>query len=110
MNIRITSRHFKADDSLIEYAKSSVEELEDLYDGIIKIDVILTHEAHKGNQKTAEIILTVYGQKLRVTAINQDFEKSINQALDKLKVRLKKYKERLHTRDRKKVRSIKEKT
>ena len=60
MNIKVTSRHFKAHDSLTEYAQESVERLLHFYDGIIKGDVILSYEKAKNSIKVAEIILSVF--------------------------------------------------
>lgn len=107
MNIKITSRHFKAHDSLIRYANQSIEELTNLYDGIIKAEIIFSYEKPRNSQKNTEIILSVYGKTLRVTANSEEFEKSVDLAIDKLKTRLRKYKDKLHSRDRKKVRKIK---
>ena len=40
---------------------------------------------------------------------SEDYEKSIDIAIAKIKTRLKKYKEKLHEKDRKGIRKIKEK-
>lgn len=109
MNIKVTSRHFKSHESLSEYAKSSIEELTHFYDGIIKAEVIFSFEKTRNSIKIAEISLTVYGTILTGIGKSEEFEKSIDMAIEKLKTRLKKYKEKLHAKDRKGVRKIREK-
>ncbi len=109
MNIKVTSRHFKSHNSLSEYAKNSIEELSHFYDGIIKAEVIFSFEKARNSVKIAELSLTVYGAVLTGIGKSEEFEKSIDLALAKIKTRLKKYKERLHTKDKKGVRKIREK-
>jgi ribosomal subunit interface protein len=109
MNIKITSRHFKSHDSLSEYAQSSIEELTHFYDGIIKAEVIFSFEKSRNSIKIAEISLTVYGTILTGVGKSEEFEKSVDLAVEKLKTRLKRYKEKLHAKDRKGVRKIRSK-
>jgi ribosomal subunit interface protein len=109
MNIKVTSRHFKSHDSLSEYAKSSIEDLAHFYDGIIHAEVIFSFEKKQNSVKIAEISLTVYGAILTGIGKSEEFEKSIDLAIAKLKTRLKKYKEKLHAKDRKGVLKIREK-
>jgi ribosomal subunit interface protein len=109
MNIKITSRHFKSHDSISEYAKRLIEDLAHFYDGIIKAEVIFSFEKSRNSIKTAEISITVYGTMLTGVGSSDEYEKSIDIAIDKLKTRLKKYKEKLHAKDRKGVRKIRAK-
>jgi putative sigma-54 modulation protein len=109
MNIKITSRHFKSHESLTQYAKGAIEELTHFYDGIIKAEVIFSYEKPRESVKIAEISLTVYGKVLTGIGKSETFEKSIDLAISKIKTRLKKYKEKLHEKDRKVVRKIREK-
>ena len=109
MNIKITARHFRSHETLTEYARKSILELEHYYDGIIKADAILSFEKPRDSVKTAEISLTVYGTVLTGIGHSASFEKSIDLAIEKLKTRLKKYKEKLHAKDRKGVRKVREK-
>jgi ribosomal subunit interface protein len=109
MIVKITSRHFKSHDSLSDYAKTSIEELTHFYDGIIKSEVIFSYEKARNSVKIAEISLTVYGTVLTGVGKSEEFEKSVDLAIQKLKTRLKKYKDKLHAKDRKGVRKIREK-
>lgn len=109
MKITITSRHFKAHESLNQYAENAVLRLTKYYDGIIKAEVILQFEKARNSSKLAEINISVYNAVLSGQGESNDFFRSIDAASLRLTTQLKKYKERLHKRDRKKVRSVREK-
>ena len=105
MVIKVTARHFKARDSIIDHAKESAESLEHFYDGITKADVILSYEKAQNSSKVAEIKVAVYGAVLTGIARSEDFIKSIDQATEKVLVQLKRYKEKLHSKKRKQARA-----
>jgi ribosomal subunit interface protein len=109
MKITITSRHFKPHPSLNEFAEAAIDHLTKYYDGIIKAEVILHFEKARNSAKLAEINLSVYNAVLTGEGSSDDFRRSIEIASRKLTVQLKKYKARLHERDRKKVRRVREK-
>jgi len=109
MIIKVTSRHFKAHDSLIDYAERAVESLTRFYDGIVKAEVILEFEKVHKSAKIAEMSVKVYNAMLTGVAKSDAFEKSIDAAAAKVQVQLKKYKERRHAHDRQKVRRVREK-
>ena len=94
MNINITSRKFKAKDSLKEFINAEVTALEKYYDGILDADVILSYIHEKDSIKTAEIIVKIPGKTITVSEESDDFSKSINIGLDKLKRLLKKEKQK----------------
>lgn len=109
MNTTVTSRHFKAHETLVEYAEDAAAKLERYYDGILKCEVKLSFEKARNSVKVAEIILSVYRSKMTSIQTSEDFNKSIDGALEKVLVQLKKYKEKLHEKDRKKVRRVRAK-
>lgn len=109
MRISVTSRHFKAHESLVKYAEREAAKLQKYYDGIIKCEIVLTFEKPRNSDKIAEVFVSVYGTKLTAIARSDDFFKSIDTALDKILVQLKKYKEKLHAKDRKTVRRVRAK-
>jgi ribosomal subunit interface protein len=109
MNIQITSRHFKSHDTLSEYAKNAIEELKHFYDGILGAEVVFSYEKTRNSVKIAEISLTVYGTVLTSIGKSETFEKSVDLAIEKSKTRLKKFKEKLHAKDRKVVRKVRSK-
>ena len=92
MNINITSRKFKAKDSLKEFVNNEVKALEKYFDGIIDIDVVLSYIHEKDSIKTAEVIVNIPGKSLTITEDSEGFEKSISTCVDKMKRVLKKEK------------------
>ena len=109
MVTKVTARRFKAHPSLIEYAQSSINKLSKFYDGLIKGEIILSYEKSIHSVKVVKIILGVYGQEIMAEAKSEDFFKSIDEVVEKIEVQLKKYKAKLHDKNRKKVRTIREK-
>ncbi len=105
----VTSRHFKAHESLVEYARTSAQKLNHYYDGIIKCEVKLNFEKARNSVKIAEVIVTVYKTKITGLQRTEDFHKSIDGAVEKVLVQLKKYKEKLHAKNRKQVRKVRAK-
>ena len=109
MKTNVTSRHFKAHEALVEYAEGAVAKFERYYDGILKCEVKLSFEKARNSVKVAEIILTVYKTKITSMQSSDDFNKSIDGAVEKVLAQLKKYKEKLHAKDRNQVRRVREK-
>lgn len=109
MAITVTSRHFKAHPSLVEYAEKAVDGLSHFYDGIIKGEVILEYERARNSVKIAEINISVFNAKLTATHTSDDYFKAVDGAVQKLASQLKKYKEKLHAKDRGSVRKAREK-
>ncbi|MFH0992268.1 MAG: ribosome-associated translation inhibitor RaiA [bacterium] len=105
----VTSRHFKAHETLVEYAENAMERLSHYYDGILRCDFILSYEKARNSVKSAEIVVTVYRSKLRGIEHSDDYQKSIDGAVAKVKAQLKKYKDKLRAKDRKVVREVREK-
>ncbi|RMD94831.1 MAG: ribosome-associated translation inhibitor RaiA [Calditrichaeota bacterium] len=89
MRTTFTARHYKAPAKLKEFAEKEVQRLNKYYDGIIDCDIILDYEKQT---QVAEIILSVYGQRLTAIEKSEDIRKSITLAVDKLERQLKKYK------------------
>ena len=109
MNTTVTSRHFRAHDELRDYAKEAAEKLDRYYDGILKCEIKLSYHKAQNSVKSAEVILSVYRNKIAAMAESEDYHKSIDLAVVKVLARLKKYKDRLHSKDRKEVRRVREK-
>ncbi len=109
MNTTVTSRHFRAHDELRDYAKEAVEKLDRYYDGIIKCEVKLSYHKAQNSVKAAEVIISVYRNKIAAMAESDDYHKSVDAAVEKVLARLKKYKDRLHSKDRKEVRRVRAK-
>ena len=108
MTINITSRHFRAHSSIHSYAEEAVTQFSKFYDGIVTADVILSFERARKSVKRAEVNLGVHGATLSAKASSSDFQTSIDRATAKVLAQLKKYKERTHAKDRKRVRTLRE--
>jgi putative sigma-54 modulation protein len=95
MNVKFTARHFKAHDTLKDHAQSSIEGLTKYYDGILNAEVTLSFEKVANSVKIAEISLGVNGKTLEATGKSEEFEKSIDLAVEKIEAQLKKYKDKI---------------
>jgi putative sigma-54 modulation protein len=88
MNIRITSRKFKAKDSLKDYIKGEIKTLEKYEDSILDVNVVLSYTHLKDSIKSAEIVLSVPGKIISVTESSEEFEKSVSIAVQKIRKQL----------------------
>ncbi|MBN1638690.1 MAG: ribosome-associated translation inhibitor RaiA [Ignavibacteriales bacterium] len=92
MNIKITSRKFKAKDSLKEFITGELKSLQKLNDDIMDANAVLSFTHQNQSIKTAEIKLNIPGTLLIVTESTDDFAKSVDIAVAKLKRQLRKLK------------------
>jgi putative sigma-54 modulation protein len=106
MEIKMTTRHFKPQDTLRDYVHDAVLKLERYYDGIVRSDIILSFERSRNSLKVAEIHLTVYGTLLKAVAKNEEYHKAVDAAIAKLERQLMKYKTKLHKKGKSEVRKI----
>lgn len=107
MNIKITSRHFKANDTLKARAITSVENLEKYFDGIIKAEVIFSFDKTRDSDKTAEIVLKLHAHVLRSAETSDDFVKSLEIALKKMEKQLLHAKSKFREKNKKILRKVK---
>jgi len=91
MNIKITARKFKAHEALKEFIKDEISSLEKYYDNIMNAEIVLSYINQSNSIKNAEIILQIPGQTMKATNESDDFNKSVSQAVNKLKTQLKKF-------------------
>jgi putative sigma-54 modulation protein len=96
MNFTLTARHFKAHDTLKEFAEAQIEKLTKYYDGIIKSEIILSFDKPPISVKYAEVIVKINNHHT-FTAKDQSehFELSIEKAVEKVEAQIKKYKDKL---------------
>ena len=92
MNIQITSRKFRAKNSLKDFIREEVKVFEKYNDEIISVDVILSFTHLKDCIKTAEIILVVPKKVITVTSDSEEFEKSLALSIEKIRKQLRKLK------------------
>lgn len=102
----ITSRHFRAHETLLGYAENAVDQLSHFFDGIIRADITLSFEKTRKSTKVAEVRLSVYNAVLVGVSKTDDFFKSIDMAVGKVLAQLKKYKSKLREKDRTLVRRV----
>ncbi|NLT49986.1 MAG: ribosome-associated translation inhibitor RaiA [Ignavibacteria bacterium] len=100
MKVQITSRKFRAKESLKDFIKEEVSRLTKFYDDILEAKVILSFMHSTESIKTAEIILSVPGSVLNVSEESEDFNKSVSLAISKLEKQLKKLKSKKISKER----------
>ncbi|MEK6552308.1 MAG: ribosome-associated translation inhibitor RaiA [Bacteroidota bacterium] len=98
MNIRITSRKFKAKNSLKDFIRKEVKSLEKFNDQILDAKVILSFTHLKDSIKTSEITLRIPGKTITVSTESDEFEKSVPMAIEKIRKQLRKIKTKRLTR------------
>lgn len=89
MNIQITSRKFKAKDSLKTEIKEQLNALSKFNDDILDANVILSYIHLKDSIKTVEIILSVPGKTLSADDTSDEYGKSLTKTISKLEKQLK---------------------
>lgn len=98
MNIQITSRKFRAKDSLKDYIKEEISRLERFYDQVLDVNVVLSFTHFTDSIKTAELTVKVPGKVISVSSDSDEFEKSVNASIEKVVRQLKKIKTKRITR------------
>ena len=98
MKFTFTSRHFKAHDTLKDFALSEIEKINRFYDGVMKCEVVLSFEKSTNSVKTAEVIVKINNhQTITAKDKTDDFNTSIEGAVGKAIIQIKKYKEKMRT-------------
>jgi putative sigma-54 modulation protein len=92
MNIRITSRKFRAKDYLKDFIKEEIKTLEKFEDRIQDVNVVLSFTHPKDSIKSAEIVLSLPGKIISVTESSVEFEKSVVIAVQKIRKQITKLK------------------
>ena len=96
MSFIFTARHFKAHDSLKEYAEEESKKFAKIYDGIIKTEVILSFDKPENSIKHAEIIVHVKNNHtFTAKESSDDFMKSIIGSMEKVETQIRKFKDKL---------------
>ncbi len=95
MNIQITSRKFRAKDTLKDHIVKKIKSLEKYNNQIQDVNVILSFTHIKDSIKTIEIITAIPGKVITVSDSSEDFRKSVDRAIDKIERQLKKIKSKI---------------
>jgi len=100
MKVNITARHFELTNELRGRVEEEVGKLTRFFEHIISANAVLAVE---GYRHMAEISVKVYGSTLTGKGESDQMQVSIEQAVDKLAVQVKKYKGKLKDRKQKQV-------
>jgi putative sigma-54 modulation protein len=100
MKLNITARHFDLTPQLKENIERELDGLTKFFDNIISADVILDVEKYR---QSVEIKIKVYNQSITAKADSNDMYASLEKAIDKVKVQLKKYKGKLKEKHPEKI-------
>ena len=92
IKVKITSRHFKAHETLQDYIKSEIETLSKYHEEILHADVILSYEKTINSIKSCEINIKLRDKIIAASESSDDYTKSIDKAVDKIEAQLLKYK------------------
>jgi putative sigma-54 modulation protein len=96
MTFILTARHFKAQDTLKEFAEAEIQKITKFFDGIIRTELILSRDNGNNAGKTAEVIVHAKNhQTFTSKEMTEDFKLSIESAVNKVVTQIKKYKEKL---------------
>lgn len=95
MRTKIASIHFKASDSLKEFAEKEVQRLEKLTDDIISCEIEFSYTK---DLKDTHIHINMDGSVLNASGSSDDFKKSTGLAIDKLEQQVKKLKGKQQTK------------
>ena len=104
MRLRITARHFDMNGNLKEFAEKNFAKLERYFENIVDCHLILTKDRY---QQVAEGTLKVYGTLITAKVATNDMQASIEKLSEKMEKQLKKHKDKLKTKDQKKLNRLK---
>lgn len=96
MTFILTARHFKAHDSIKEFAEGQAEKLTKFFDGITRTEIILSYDKPTNSIKNAEIVVhAVNHHTFKAVESSDDFQKAIELAMNKILTQVKKFKDKL---------------
>ncbi len=96
MQKKITARHFDLTPQIRERADEEMDGLSRFFDNIISAEFILDVERHR---RLAELKVKVSRDTLSAEAESDDLYKSMSLAVDKIKIQLKRHKEKLKEKE-----------
>ena len=100
MNLSITARGYKAPDRLKQYISSRLNRKKRVYEGIIDADVILSYEKQT---QVAEIKAKLNDKLLITIEKSENVFKSIDMALDKLELQIKRHNDKRRNHKKEKI-------
>jgi putative sigma-54 modulation protein len=99
MEVRIQSIHFNASAALVNFIQKKVSKLEQFYDEILEVEVILkVIKPETTLNKDALVKIKASGAELLASKSSDTFEESVDMAVDALEKQLIKFKEKNRTK------------
>lgn len=100
MNVKISTVHFNADQSLIDFVNKKVAKLDTFFEGIIGADVILkVLKPETSNNKVSELKVSIPANGyLFAKKQANTFEEATDLAVDAIRKQLGKYKDKLKSK------------
>ena len=99
MEVRIQSIHFNASAALVNFIQKKVSKLEQFYDEILEVEVILkVIKPETTLNKDALVKIKASGAVLFASKSSDTFEESVDMAVDALEKQLIKFKEKNRTK------------
>ncbi len=103
MNLSITARRFKLKDDLRSYVEEKAKKLDRFYDGIIDTEIVLGWEKLI---RYTEMRINVNGKQIIIKEEAEELRKSFDLALDRAERQLKKFKEKIRSKNKDQVATI----
>jgi len=98
MKLQMSSVHFDADQTLLDFIQTKLNKLDTFFDRITEGEVFLKLDNNNGiSNKIVEVKLFVPGSTLFTKTESTSFENATDEALATLTRQLKKYKDKLAT-------------
>jgi putative sigma-54 modulation protein len=97
MKINITARHFKARDSLQNYANEKIALLGKYNEDIMYADVVFSFDKPPINDKHCEIKIKLRDKTLATKETSDEFSKAVDKAIEKIEIQLHRYKDKNKT-------------
>jgi len=104
MQLRITARHFEMNGDMKEFSEKHFSKLDRYFDHIVDCRLTLTKD---GYRQIAEGNLKVYGTVITGKVGTSDMYASIEKLAQKMEAQLKRYKEKLKSKDQKTLNALK---
>ena len=100
MQTQITARHFQASPQLRDFTSQRIAKLERYYDGITDVHVILSDGSGTTSDKSAEISLNVFRDRLTAMDSAATHEEAIDHCVSRLKRQILRYKSKLKDKNK----------
>ncbi|MSS70897.1 MAG: ribosome-associated translation inhibitor RaiA [Candidatus Latescibacteria bacterium] len=95
MKVQIVGRHFEVSDKMRSHIEKEAEKLEKFFDRIIDCQVLVGAEKR---MRTVEVLVNVHAHTLKATRSGSSVYQALEEAMDRVKVQLKKHHNKLRER------------